>query len=266
MFLFYYYIIVVCNKLGNKSRRERSESLTLFTSSLEAQLITILQQDAHHLTNARKHTNLSQILAQIMHSPQLLYRSLILFYTWSVILACYLGIGMGIVGNLDAYMQPHRVFLAAAVFEFLSVLCCQFILDRFGRKNTLITCMVFTSVYIYLIPVNLAQQKPYISMMFYFAAKFTIGLAQLTCMIYTSELYPTGMRSTGLGLSSAVARLGGVWAPQINVLSTSLGSIHAPFYIFSLMSVVAVIGCLFLPETHNKHLPENVGDAEKLKN
>jgi MFS family permease len=214
----------------------------------------------------RRSTSLRHTIGEIIHAPQLLYRSIILFYTWSVILAVYLGIGMGIAGNLDSYMHPHRVFVAAAIFEFLSILTCHVILDRFGRKNTLVTCMAFTCVYTYLIPINLAHQTPYISMAFYFAAKFTIGAAQLTCMIYTSEVYPTRMRSTGLGLSAAVARIGGVWAPQINVLSTSLGSMHIPFYIFSLMSFVAALGCLFLPETQNKNLPENVGDAKKLNN
>jgi hypothetical protein len=83
-------------------------------------------------------------------------------------------------------------------------------------------------------------------------------------MIYTSELYPTPMRSTGVGLSVALARLGGVWAPQINVLNATIGSFNTPFIIFSLACLLAAFFCLFLPETLNKPLPETAQQAQLL--
>lgn len=67
-----------------------------------------------------------------------------------------------------------------------------------------------------------------------------------------------------MGLSVAIARVGGVLAPQINVLSSTLGSIYIPFVIFSVMSLLAAIFCLFLPETLNQMLPENIKDAKAL--
>lgn len=121
-----------------------------------------------------------------------------------------------------------------------------------------------TSIAIYIIPVYF-ESYPWISIIAYFFAKYTIGAAQSTCMIFTSELYPTPMRSTGIGLSVALARLGGVWAPQINVLSSTLGSIYVPFTIFSIMSFLAGVLCFLLPETLNKRLPENLKDAKDLE-
>lgn len=73
------------------------------------------------------------------------------------------------------------------------------------------------------------------------------------------------MRSTGVGLSVALARLGGVWAPQINVLSSTLGSIYVPFIIFSAFTFLAGILCTLLPETLNKQLPENIAQAKAMK-
>ena len=91
--------------------------------------------------------------------------------------------------------------------------------------------MILCSLAIYLIPVYF-HTHPKLAMFFYFLAKYSIGASQLIFMIYTSELYPTTMRSTGVGLSVSIARLGGVWAPQINVLSSTLGSIYIPFIIY----------------------------------
>ena len=102
-------------------------------------------------------------------------------------------------------------------------------------------------------------------MFFYFLAKYAIGASQLIFMIYTSELYPTTMRSTGVGLSVSIARLGGVWAPQINVLSSTLGSISIPFIIFSIAGCLASFFAMFLPETLNKPLPQNLKEAKQMK-
>ena len=140
---------------------------------------------------------------------------------------------------------------------------CQLVLDKFGRKYPLVCFMIMNSVAIYLIPVHF-ETRPWVSIIFYFMSKYAIGAAQLTCMIFTSELYPTPMRSTGVGLSVALARLGGVWAPQINVLSSTLGSIYVPFIIFSVLCLLAGMLCLFLPETLNQQLPENLNDAKAL--
>jgi OCT family organic cation transporter-like MFS transporter 4/5 len=164
---------------------------------------------------------------------------------------------------LDKIMNPYLVFLIAAICEFVSIVTCHLVLNRFGRKYPMVVFMLLSSIAIYLIPVYFESQ-PYVSIVFYFMAKYSIGAAQLTCMIYTSELYPTPMRSTGVGLSVALARLGGVWAPQINVLSSTLGSIYVPFIIFSVLSLVSGILCIMLPETLNKQLPETLSQAKAL--
>ena len=180
-----------------------------------------------------------------------------------VVLAVYLGIGMGISGNLDKIMNPYLVFLIAAVCEFFSIVTCHLSLNRFGRKYPLVAFLIINSTAIYLIPVYFENQI-WVSMFFYFLAKFSIGAAQLTLMIFTSELCPTPMRSTGVGLCFALARLGGVWAPQINVLSSTLNSIHVPFIIFSFFSLLAGLLCFLLPETLNKQLPENLSQAKAM--
>ena len=97
---------------------------------------------------------------------------------------------------------------------------------------------------------------------FYLVAKYSISAAQLTCMIFTSETYPTPMRGTGVGLSVCLARFGGVWAPQINVLSRF--GFHVPYMIFSALALIAAFSALFLPRNMNKKLPDSAKEAEKM--
>ncbi|RNA33199.1 organic cation transporter [Brachionus plicatilis] len=253
----------VLKYLFNK-KIEKKTNVDLENEQNWVHVFTMLQEEANQLSVLKKTTSYRQTIMGITRSPVLMKRCFILFYTWMVILAVYLGIGMGISGNLDKFINPYLVFVIAAGFEFLSVVTCHFVLDKFGRKIPLCCFIIMTSVAIYIIPIYF-ETYPWISIVAYFFAKYTIGAAQSTCMIFTSELYPTPMRSTGIGLSVALARIGGVWAPQINVLSSTLGSIYVPFTIFSIISFFAGVLCFLLPETLNKRLPENLKDAKDLE-
>lgn len=53
-----------------------------------------------------------------------------------------------------------------------------------------------------------------------------IGKAAITCSyamvyLYSSEIYPTVMRSTGVGAGTCFARIGGVVAPLVEELVTN---------------------------------------------
>jgi OCT family organic cation transporter-like MFS transporter 4/5 len=249
--------------VGGSSQQSEDQFLDLNDIDSSMYVFDLMQEEAIRLSANR--VSYKTTLKGILHSPLLMRRCCVLFYTWMVILAVYLGIGMGISGNLDKYMNPYLVFFIAAVFEFASIVTCHLVLNKYGRKYPLVIFMLTTSVAIYLIPVYF-NSKPWVSIGFYFVAKYAIGAAQCTCMIFTSELYPTNMRGTGVGLSVALARLGGVWAPQINVLSSTLGSIYVPFVIFSLLALVSGLLCaITLPETLNKQLPTTLKEAKNLR-
>jgi expansin (peptidoglycan-binding protein) len=77
---------------------------------------------------------------------------------------------------------------------------------------------------------------------------FLIGKLGITSsfgvtVVYTAELYPTGMRSIGVGTSNTVARLGAMLAPFVPLL-VSLRTAHcalrtahpAIFFIFNLLA------------------------------
>ncbi|XP_066216265.1 organic anion transporter 3 [Saccopteryx leptura] len=86
--------------------------------------------------------------------------------------------------------------------------------------------------------------------------------SSFSCLfLYTSELYPTVIRQTGMGVSNLLTRLGSMTAPLVRIT----GEVH-PFIPNVIFGTVAILGSgasLFLPETLNQPLPETIKDMEK---
>lgn len=78
--------------------------------------------------------------------------------------------------------------------------------------------------------------------------------------VYAPELYPTEVRSTGLGLGSMAARIGGVAAPQIIPLQERYPWL--PYTIFGIVTLTAGIAALWLPETFQQPIHQTLPEAE----
>ncbi|XP_006903172.1 PREDICTED: solute carrier family 22 member 8-like [Elephantulus edwardii] len=78
--------------------------------------------------------------------------------------------------------------------------------------------------------------------------------------LYTSELYPTVIRQTGLGINNVWARLGSVMSPLVKTLAEVQPFI--PNVIYGVSALLGGSAALFLPETLNRPLPETIEDLE----
>merc|ERR1711971_794551 len=85
-------------------------------------------------------------------------------------------------------------------------------------------------------------------------------------MGYTAELYPTLIRSTGVGCCSVMARIGGaIPAPYIALYLPNVTIAAMPFFVMGGMAVIGGLLTLLLPETLGSKLPETLEDVEKMK-
>lgn len=200
------------------------------------------------------------VLTSLFKSPVMRQRCLIIFYLMMTNLMVYLGIGMGITSLTSD--RPYEIFLLSIVTELIGLCLCHFCATKFDRKVPLVLFFTLCSLCILAIPLT-HKVLPVTSLCAALCAKLFISAAQALSWIYTSETYPTVIRSTGVGLTMSIARLGGVWAPQISLLAQSVW-FPLPYIIFSLCSAVAALFALFLPETRAKlALPDTVKQAEK---
>ncbi|NWW00031.1 S226A protein, partial [Machaerirhynchus nigripectus] len=85
--------------------------------------------------------------------------------------------------------------------------------------------------------------------------------ASFNCVfLYTTELYPTPIRQTGLGFGSTMARVGGIVAPLVKMMDE-----YYPFLppaVYGVAPVVAAVAAAFLPETLNAPLPDTIEEVE----
>ncbi|KAL1788074.1 solute carrier family 22 member 8 [Sigmodon hispidus] len=78
--------------------------------------------------------------------------------------------------------------------------------------------------------------------------------------LYTSELYPTVLRQTGMGISNVWARVGSMIAPLVKIT----GEVHLfiPNVIYGISALLGGSAAFFLPETLNQPLPETIEDIQ----
>ncbi|XP_006875125.1 PREDICTED: solute carrier family 22 member 8 [Chrysochloris asiatica] len=85
--------------------------------------------------------------------------------------------------------------------------------------------------------------------------------SSFSCLfLYTSELYPTVIRQTGLGINNLWTRMGSMLAPMVKTLAEVQPFI--PNVIYGVFALVGGSAALFLPETLNHPLPETIEDIE----
>ncbi|KAB7493646.1 Solute carrier family 22 member 3 [Armadillidium nasatum] len=176
----------------------------------------------------------------LVRTPNMRRRCLIIYYSWFVVSMVYYGITFnGANINASVYLL---VFLGG-VAELLSYFLGAVTLKRFGRRLNISFCYIFCGLSCMLI---LAVPKA-----------FSIAY------IYSAELVPTRVRNVAVGTSSMWARVGSILAPFIVDL---LGQIHytIPSTIFGILSILAGILDLFLPETSNHPLPETIEEVEAM--
>ena len=116
--------------------------------------------------------------------------------------------------------------------------------------------------------------------------KATIVSCFCIIFIYSSEVFPTVIRTVGVGTCAFWGRVGSLLAPQIRLLvntkklteiplKTKLFSMQGkkllpeapnvvPFITFGGLSMVAALLALMLPETGDENLPDTVREAETL--
>ena len=82
-----------------------------------------------------------------------------------------------------------------------------------------------------------------------FFGKFAISGSFCVVYVFAAELFPTEVRSIGIGFGSMVGRIGGVLAPFIILLQDVEGLSFLPYLIFGICGIISGIWALFLPDT-----------------
>ncbi|RUS84221.1 hypothetical protein EGW08_008025 [Elysia chlorotica] len=202
-----------------------------------------------------------------LKNKQIFKITAISFYMWFADSATYYGLILtsgSLVNDLYlGYAVNILVELPAGVAFF-------FMCDRYTRR----TCMIFFHLVagiallavVALNTIQAAQSIPGINIIVIIISligKFGSSAGYGVLWMYTPELFPTNIRTTGFGVSSLAARIGVIVTPFSRTLGRHLP--WAPGVIFGILCLLIPVLTVFLPEMHGRELPQTLADMKTLK-
>ncbi|GFO34095.1 solute carrier family 22 member 6-a [Plakobranchus ocellatus] len=219
------------------------------------------EKDHSHLSEYTVHgeEHSSSYLA-LVRTPQMRRRTLSL----SVVL---FGVNIGYFGmtynNAELAGDKYLNFFLGSVAETVAYAFGAFVVVRYGRKRPLFVYLLSGSVCCLLSGVisRSGATNNVLVTIFSILGRFSLAACFCASDTFTAELFPTVVRSMGVGVCTFVARLGSTLAPLISALRTVTFS-QLPPLVFAAFAFAGAMVILLLPETLTQDLPDTVDDVE----
>ncbi|XAR74063.1 hypothetical protein NMG60_11008230 [Bertholletia excelsa] len=150
----------------------------------------------------------------------------------------------------------YRDVFITSFAEFPGLILSAAIVDKLGRKLSM--SLMFFLCCVFLLPL-VFHQAPSLTTGLLFGARICITATFTIVYIYAPEIYPTSVRTTGVGVASSVGRVGGMVCPLVAV-----GLIHgchqtAALILFEIVICLAGVCVLFFPfETNGCELSDSL--------
>ncbi|EDO31179.1 predicted protein, partial [Nematostella vectensis] len=205
-----------------------------------------------------QHAKRTSIL-DLLRTRKLRKRTLILAFNWFVVALVHFGFYL-YVTSLAGNVYVNFVIMNSIYIPHLFF--CWFLMHRYGRRFPYSSYMLSAGAASLLI-LAVFKAYPVGATVLAIIGKTLITTEFSNIYLFTSELYPTILRNTGIGAGSMSARLGGILAPYISQLPGV--SLTLPVTIFGVSAVIAGILSLWLPETRYITLPQTIEEVETVK-
>lgn len=185
--------------------------------------------------------------------------TLLLWFIWMACAFCYYGLvlmstEMFANNPVEPIQDPtndcqhlqttdYMDLLWTTLAEFPGIFATIAIIERCGRKKTMAIQFLLFAVCVGTL--TSTNDRVLLTIILFLARGVIAGLFQ-AAYVYTPEVYPTALRSIGVGGCSALARLGAMATPYVAqvLLQTSLWSAVS---VYGLFAICAALACLLLP-------------------
>jgi len=199
-----------------------------------------------------------EALGSLFQQPALLVATLIQIFSWFVNSAAYYGLTLAAGSSGGGLYQATA--LSGAV-EVPAYVLTNTLLRVLGRRRTLAGFMLVGGLACLGIQL-LAHSLPFIVPSLALLGKLSLAASFAVVYIHSSEIFPTTLRPSAMGLLSVGARLGGILAPFIVMLGDQHENLQ--FTVFGMLSLAAGLANLRLPETLGRPLPDTLADMGRL--
>ena len=136
--------------------------------------------------------------------------------------------------------------------QLLGAIVAIFIVDRFARKKLCGWTLLISGIPLFVLGIWSSASGVMIVLLFGIYIFFGVIAGSLTGFVYPSEVFPTEIRSSGIGFCSAVSRIGSAAGTfLVPVLSSSwgIGPVLVGMGVFQLLAVILTVA--WGPETRN---------------
>ncbi|XP_025693213.1 organic cation/carnitine transporter 7 isoform X3 [Arachis hypogaea] len=167
--------------------------------------------------------------------------------------------------NLDGGKSPdvsYKDVFIASFAELPGLLLSAAAVDKLGRKLSMST--MFFLCCIFLLPLMFHQPEGLTTSLL-FGARICITVTFTVVYIYAPEIYPTSVRTTGVGMASSVGRIGGMICPLVAV-----GLVHGchqvlAVLLFEIVALLSGVCVMFFPvETMGQDLRDSLSSLNNI--
>ncbi|XP_033117332.1 solute carrier family 22 member 15-like [Anneissia japonica] len=202
--------------------------------------------------------NPNSTYSDFFRTPIIRKQILIQIFLWFSCSFVYYGLTMS-SGNLGKNMYLNVAL--SGLSELPGYFLCVVFIDRVGRRTFLSSCFLVgggACIGMLLKPFYSGVDGDSVIVIYLaMVGKLCISACFNTAYIYSSELLPTVLRNSGLGVCSAAARVGGIVAP----IAATMG-FNSTYALFGGAGLLSGFLVLQLPETIGRSLPETIEDVE----
>ncbi|XP_028156490.1 organic cation transporter protein-like [Ostrinia furnacalis] len=193
----------------------------------------------------------------LFKTPNMLKKTLIICGCWFANSVVYYGLSLN-TGKLNG--NPYFIMFLMGVVELPSYVIIMYFLDRVGHRALISTMMLLGGISC-LVVVALPHGSSTVTGVVMVGKMFISGSYSIIYK-YSAELFPTVVRSSGVGLGSMCASISGALTPLISLLDTLNPKI--PTIIFGFLALLSGFSTFLLPETIGRDLPQSIEDGEKF--
>ncbi|XP_024403195.1 organic cation/carnitine transporter 7 [Physcomitrium patens] len=159
-------------------------------------------------------------------------------------------------GRPGTDVASYKAVLITSLAELPGLVLACLTVERYGRKASMGALLLGTGLFVAPLWKPLSEMATTTLM---FGARSCIMGAFSILWAYAPELYPTKLRSTGLGFSNSAGRIGGFLCPFVAIEMMKNGHRILSVTLFSTVPLIASIATLLFPvETKGLRLPDDI--------
>ncbi|XP_064108581.1 organic cation transporter protein-like isoform X1 [Macrobrachium nipponense] len=243
----------------NRATLPSDEELLKLFKDIENQTVSNISKQNEESPNQEAKKSKSCGRPKLFSTPQISIITTVL--CWSFFTVSLVFDGLNLSGDIYS-ADPFLYIILGGLVEVPGYTLSVPVIERFGRKIPTAVNYFFCGVVI-LVVIIIPANITWLVMTLVLLGKLFITAAYQIIYVYSTELFPTEVRSQGMGLACVCQQAGSVLSPYI---TTYIGPLcpWVPSVLFGGASLLSGMTTLKLGETLNIPLPDTVADLENV--